>query len=229
MELKEYLQIIKKRLWLVIILPVIAALITFSVCSYYMEPVFEAKASLLVGIIPFDQEYQMSYDDILMYEQLIKTYSELTQSKLVAKETLSRLNNGMTLEELQSSITVTNKADSQIIEVTAQDTDPKMAADIANTLSQVFIEKVDSLMNSDDTKFMDRADIPIEPAKPRVMLNTAIAFFLGLMMSLGIIFLREYLDNTLKTENDIERYLAVTVLANVPYVKGRKNNPEVKL
>lgn len=222
MELKEYLQIIKKRLWLVIALPIIAALITFSVSRYYMEPIYEAKAALLVGIIPYDQEYQMSYDDILMYEQLIKTYSELAQSKLVAKETLSRLNTGMTLEELQSIITVTNKADSQIIEVTAQDTDPKMAADIANTLSQVFIEKVDALMNSDDTKFMDKADVPNEPAKPRVMLNTAIAFFLGLMMSLGIIFLREYLDNTLKTENDIERYLAVTVLANVPYVKGRK-------
>jgi len=129
----------------------------------------------------------------------------------------------MKTDALQKNMVVTPKANTQILEIAIQDKDPERAMMLTNTLCNTFIQKVKELMNSEDVKIMEKADLPTNPVKPRVLLNIAIAAFLGLMASLGLAILLEYLDNTIKTEKDIEKYIAATVLASIPYIDDKEN------
>jgi capsular polysaccharide biosynthesis protein len=223
MELKEYLQTIKKKVWLILLITIAAAVTSTLVSKYVIKPTYQAKSALIVSRAPNDLDERLRYDDILMYERLIKTYGELAKSTPVLEETISKLGFSMDPEALRQKLTVTSMADTQIMEIAVEDTNPKLASELANTLSQVFIERAKVMLNTADVKIMENAKIPAAPIRPIIILNTAIAFILGLMLSLGLISLIEYLDNTLKTENDIEKYLAVAVLASIPYEKNRKH------
>ena len=93
-----------------------------------------------------------------------------------------------------------NEKDSQVVAVTAQDKDPKLARDIANTTAEVFKGEVAKIMSVDNVTVLSKAELSEElsPIKPRPMLNVAIAFVVGLMAAVGLAFLLEYLDNTVK-------------------------------
>jgi capsular polysaccharide biosynthesis protein len=223
MELLEYIQVIKKRIWIIMSVTVAAALVSGIFSIFIMDPVYEAKATLIVGRTPASDKEKMQYNDVLMYGKLVKTYAELAKSDLVASETISRTGYDLTEAQLKGNLTITPKGDTQILEIAIQNNDAEKAYELANTLSEVFVEEVKGMMNADDVKIMDKAKLPEKPVKPRKMLNIVIAGFVGLMASLGVVFLMEYLDNTIKTENDIEKYLGITVLATIPYVKEEES------
>lgn len=220
MELLEYLQIIKKRLWIIVGITLGSALVSAVLSIFIIKPVYQARATLIINKSPTSGNTQVQYDDLMMYEKLVKTYAELAKSNLIANITIDRSRYSMTASELQERLTVTPKADTQIMELSIEDRSPEKALELTNTLAAVFEENVKTLMNTGDgVKILDEAQLPQKPIKPRKMLNIVIAGFLGLMVSVGIVFLMEYLDNTIKTENDVQKYLGLTVLASIPYVK----------
>ena len=67
---------------------------------------------------------------------------------------------------------------------------------------------------------MDKAVLPDKPVKPNIKLNIAFAFFIGLMASVGLVFVLEYLDRTIKTEEEVEKYLELPVIATIPRYKN---------
>jgi len=134
----------------------------------------------------------------------------------VLDRVIEKLEIDMKPSQLKDKITVTSEGETEIIRITVQDKDPGFAMDLANALAQVFMEQVVSIMKLDNVQIIDVAKIPEEPVKPRPLLNTAIAGVLGVMLGMGVVFLIEYLDNTIKTPEDIERYLGLPVLGIIP-------------
>lgn len=216
----EYLNIIKRRIWIIIGLTSIASLISGLLSIFVIDPIYEAKTSLIVTRVSNEND-KMRYDEILMYQTLVKTYSELAKSRTVTKNTISSLKYNMTPDELIECLRVSPKPDTQIIEIAVIDKDPKKAYNLANTLSQVFIEKVQSIMNSDDVKIMDMAEMPRDPIKPKITLNIMLAGFTAFLVSIGAVFLIDYMDNTIKTEKDVERYIKLPVMSTIPYTKSK--------
>lgn len=82
--------------------------------------------------------------------------------------------------------------------------------------TEAFLKEAMVQFPSGTVKIMDTAVVPEHPSKPNKKLNVAIAFFLGLMVSAGIVFLIEYMDNTIKTENDVEKYIGLPVIGMIP-------------
>jgi capsular polysaccharide biosynthesis protein len=222
MGLIELLKIIKKKIWLIVIIAVMAAAVGAAYSIYMTTPVYAAKSKLIVTRVQYSQEERLNYSDVLMYQMLVKTYSELAKSKPVISETISKLGYGMNAGELAGGLTITSKEDVQVIEIEVQNINPQRACELANTLSEVFIEKARALMNTDDVKMMERAEVPEGSVSPNIPLNITISFLLGAMLSTMLVLLLEYLDNTIKTEDDVEKCLAMTVLATIPYENKRK-------
>ncbi len=79
------------------------------------------------------------------------------------------------------------------------------------------------IMKVDNVQVIDQAQVPRNPVKPRPMLNMIIAGFLGIMISLGMVFVMEYLDNTIKSPNDVERYLGLPIIGAIPEVDDVEN------
>lgn len=211
-DLREIFQILKKRLKYIIIIPLIFAIIGAAVSVYMIDPVYESSTTLIVRQNKQTDE-AIDKGDVDLSKSLIYTYAEMSKSNTVLENTKQTLN----LVELdRDSITVSPVKDTQILKVAVQNTDPKLAMDIANTLVTEFTTEIIRITKTDNVAVVDYAKEPVDPIKPNKIMNTAIAAVLGEMLVLLVIFLIEYLDNTLKSEKDIESYLGISVIGTIP-------------
>jgi capsular polysaccharide biosynthesis protein len=214
-DLRDLFIMIKKRRKLIIIITLLCTLASGIVSFLILKPVYEAQTSIIVGK-PQGTE-QTVYSDIVMYQNLVKTYVQIAKSKIVADETAARLGEGFTSKDVQDSITVTPQTDTQILIIKARSVDPSISVQIATAAAGTFIDTSKTVFpTGGDIQIMDRAQIPTNPVSPNKKLNIAIAFLIGLMGSLGLVFIIEYLDNTIKSEDDIARYLDLPVIGIIP-------------
>jgi capsular polysaccharide biosynthesis protein len=217
MELREIFQIIYKRMWIVVLITVVAVIVSGVVSLFFLKDVYEASATLMVSKAQEDQQGSaMQYNDILLYQKLVNTYSEIIKSDRILDKVIEKLQQPVTADDIRQKIFVNSVKDTEIIEIKAEDNAPQFAAELANTIAVVFMSEVPIIMKMDNVQLIDAAKVPIDRVKPRPMLNIAIAGVLGLMVSVGVVFLIEYLDNTVKTSEDIEQYIGLPVLASIP-------------
>lgn len=223
-SLREYFLILRKRLWLVILLTIISVAVSGVVSYYVLEPEYQTFTTLMVGK---PKDYQnidnkLEYNDLLLNQKLVSTYGEIVKTRLVTDEVIDKLNLDISDKEFGEKVNVNLVKDTEIIKLEVTDKDPKLAAEIANETALVFMKNVKEIMKVENVQVIDAARIPEVPIKPRPKLNMAIAGVLGLMIGIFLVFLLEYLDNTIKTPEDVERYLDLPVIGTIPMIKGNK-------
>lgn len=211
-DIREILRILKKRIVPILIIPIIFSIIGWLISNYLIERVYESSTTIIVRQNKnLDEEINKS--DVDLSKSLIYTYTEMAKSNTVIENTKKILN----LTDLKSeSITVLPVKDTQILKVTVQNTDPNLATDIANTLVTEFTKEIIRITKTDNVAVVDYAEIPILPIKPNKIMNIIIAAVLGEIIILFLCFLKEYLDNTLKSEKDIKKYLELSVIGSIP-------------
>lgn len=218
-SLKELFQTIRKRLSLIILITVVA-LATSGVISYFfLTPVYQTSTQILVNQEKSDQQ-AVNYNDVQTNLQLINTYNVIITSPAILEIVKDELDLDRSIDALMNQITVSNAQNSTVVEIKVQDTDPAMAVKIANKVASVFEKEIKTLMSVDNVKILSPATVKDNqsPVKPQPILNMAIAMVVGLMVGVGLAFLLEYLDNTIKTEQDIERLLELPVLGAVTQI-----------
>ena len=216
MDLRDILQIIYKRLWFIILVTLVCIISSGIISFFVLDNIYEASTTLMVSKTREDQSSNLQYNDILLNQKLVKTYSEIVKSNRVLEKVIEQLDLDMSTGSLRSKIQVNSVSDTEIIRITVEDMDPNFATDLANSIAVVFMGEIGSIMKMDNVQFIDPAKVPISPVKPRPLLNIAISAVMGLMISVFIIFLMEYFDNTIKTVDDIENKLGLPVLGSIP-------------
>lgn len=214
LDLRQIFGIIRKRIVWLLIFPLIAVMIAGVVSFFVIPPTYEASTTLLVGRAA--EQGQMGYQDLMLNRQLVSTYSEIARSRSVAESVINALRLDMTTTELAEIISVSSVKDTEIIAIKVKNADPAMAKVIANQVAISFVDKVIGYSNIDNVIVVDEAVEPENPVSPNKKLNIAIAGVLGIMLAFGLIFLLEFLDNTIKTSADVEELLGLSVLAVVP-------------
>ncbi|RHW32121.1 capsular biosynthesis protein [Neobacillus notoginsengisoli] len=209
-SLKELFETLKKRLKLIIAITAVAVLASAIISFFVLTPVYQASTQLLVNQAKKDQP-MISTNEVQTNLQLINTYNVIIKSPAILDIVKRNLNYE---GDLNPKINVGSERDSQVLNISVQDTDPKMAVTIANETAEVFETEIKSIMHVDNVKILAKAELAENPSpiKPRPLLNIAIALVVGLMAGVGVAFLLEYLDNTVKTEQDIDRILGLPVL-----------------
>ena len=125
----------------------------------------------------------------------------------------------MTANQLLGKVDVTNKEGTHILNISAVDADPKLAATISNTMSDVVADSIAKIINTDKPNVLESAVVPTVPISPNTRRNVMAA------AAMAVIFGMYMMDDTIKTEEDVRKYLKLTVLAALPLEKQdtRKN------
>ena len=215
-SLQELFATLKKRLWLIIALTILAVVIAGIVSYTLLTPIYQTSTQILVNQEKTEAS-QLTNQNIQTDLQLINTYSVIIKSPTILDEVSKQLDLGLTVEQLNSKITVSNAENSQVVNVSVQDPDPAIAVDIANSTANVFQERIIELMSVDNVSILSPAVLKEDPqpVEPNPMLNMAIAAVIGLMLGVGIAFLLEYLDTSIKNDQDIEDMLDIPVLGHI--------------
>ncbi len=220
LDLRQYWEILRKRWLIVVAVPLIAALSSGLISFLILKPVYQASTTLIVGKKASESgqaAIQMLDNSVLQANlQLAKTYGTIAQSRTVGQNVLNELKLPMTVAGLNSQISVNSVKNTEILEIQVNNQNPELAATIANTVAQEFSKAVIEIKKVDSVSIVDKAVTPTSPIKPNKKLNVLLAFVVGLMASVGLVFLMEYLDNTVKTTNDVETLLGIPVLGLIP-------------
>jgi capsular polysaccharide biosynthesis protein len=222
-SLRELFYTLRKRMWLIISITFAATLISGILSFYVMTPIYQSSTQLLVNQEKSDQP-MYNIGEIQTNLQLINTYNVIIKSPAILDLVAKQLDMDVSAEQLNSKITVGSEKDSQVLNITVQDPDPYMATDIANTTAQVFQKEIVKIMNVDNVSILAVAKTKENPApiKPQPVLNIAIALVVGLMLGVGLSFLLEYLDNTIKNEMDVEKVLGLPVLGAINTIEEKE-------
>lgn len=216
-DLRQLFHVLRRRLALLITMPIVAGLVAAIVSAFILSPVYSAQTTIWVIK---DDTSQLSYNDVLLSRNLTKTYAEVAKSRAVMTDVISSLAlSGVSVESLQGNLTVTPVRDTEILSFAVEDADPARAAAIANAVADSFQEQIRSFMKVENVAVVDKATIPTNAIKPRKLMNVAVAIVLGGMAAIGVVFLLEYLDTTLKSPDDVSQHLGLPVLGLIPSIE----------
>ncbi|MDN4495155.1 YveK family protein [Ureibacillus aquaedulcis] len=216
-SLQEIFKIIKKRLVHIISITIVAAIIAGVISFYLLTPIYQASTQILVNQEQTTEQQTVQTQDIQANLQLINTYNVIIKSPAILSIVIDRLDLSLSPDQLSNKITVSSQDNSQVVNISVQDENAAIAVEIANTTAEVFEIEIQELMNVNNVNILSSAVLGEDPSpiKPNKMLNIAIGAVIGLMIGLGLAFLIEYMDTTIKTEQDVEDILGLPIIGLV--------------
>lgn len=216
-SLKELFDTLKKRVSLIVSITLVAMIVSAVVSYFIITPEYKSSTQILVNQKKDESTAAYNSGEVQANVQLISTYSVILKSAAILNIVKEELNLDISVAKLNEKITVESAQNSQVMTVSVTDPDPTTALQIANKTAEVFEKEIKSIMTIDNVKVLPLAEDQENqsPVSPNPPLNIAIAAVIGLMISIGVVFLLEYLDNTVKTEQDIEKLLELPVLGAI--------------
>lgn len=214
-SLKELFLTLKKRIVLIISIVLAAVMISGVVSYFILTPIYQSSTQILVNQAKEDQQY--STTEVQTNLQLINTYNVIIKSPAILDIVKHELNLSESTRQLNEKITVQSEQNSQVVNISVQDESPEQAAAIANKTAEVFQKEIANIMKINNVTILAKAEVGENqsPVKPQPLLNIAIALVVGLMAGVGLSFLLEYLDNTVKNEEDIEKVIGLPLLGKI--------------
>jgi len=222
MEIKKYLDILLKRIWMIIALPVVVGIIAVYVNVFVFVPTYEASTTLLItGLSTSTTDAEtpttMRFEDIVAGQSLISEYSAIINSKRVTGAVVRELNDpDITEDGLRRMINIGSVDDTRIIEISIVHEDPEKAAAIADIVAKAFSDEIVALYRIENVDIIDTAEVPEFPIAPEKTKNVALSVFAAFVFAVGIILLIEFLNTKIKTSDDVENHLGLNVIGSIP-------------
>ena len=217
-SISEIFEALKKRWILIVSITLVATLISGVLSFFVIKPTYETSTKVFIGKEESNQE-GYNTNDIQMYQKLLQTYAETIKTNEVVQAAINSTNNtDLTVPAVKGALTVTPVSDTQILQIKYQNKNPEVAKEILENVTNEFVVLAKELVPNGNVRVIEAVQLPENPVAPNKTMNIAIAFLLGLMVSVGLVFLLEYLDNTFKNKENLERELDIPALGVIPVV-----------
>lgn len=221
-DLLELLGVLRQHILALLLTTVLAALAGFLVSSFVLTPQYQASALMIVNTRQ-DTSANVTSDQLTSASRLVSTYSIIVKSDTVLNQVIANLGLNMTYETLASKVEVSAVDETQVMEITVTDPNPDGARQVCEQITQVAPDGILTAVEAGSVKVISAASVDPDPVSPNIPRNTAIAGVLGLVVCVGILFLRVLLDNKINTEDDVTKHLGLTVIGVIPnYENGGK-------
>lgn len=226
MELKEKFYVLKKRILIIMVITLILTSFVGVINYFILVPKYKAEISIMIGKTQGENANAGSnYYDVLLYQSMVKSYAILAKSMMVVEDVKEKLNlDNISLEELLSMTTVIPDKDTQFFKINVVSNDPKEAMNIVNQFGLSLKDISYKINKVDVVMIMNQAKEPKAQDSPKPLRNTALAFFVGLIFSIMLSFLLEYIDNTIKTKEEIIDIFGVNIIGTISYIKIKEKD-----
>lgn len=205
---------LKKRLWIIAAACAVCGLLGFVVSNFLIDPQYTATTRMYV--LSRANESTVVYADIQTSTYLSNDYKILVTGQNVTEKVTEQLELNTTPEELASRITVFIPDNTRVVQISVSDKDPETAAAIANAVREVAAAQIKQITDVDAVNLVYEAKVPQSPSYPNVPRCTLLAAILGAVAAIGILSVIFVLDDSLRTEEDVERYLGLSTLSLIP-------------
>lgn len=212
-DLSKLFGILKKNIKYIIILPIVFLMLSMVITFLFMTPKYSTSTQVLVNQKETDS--QLVAQQVQSDLQLVNTYSEIIKSPRILDKVSKNLKGKYSSNEISGMLTVTNQAESKILNITVENESRENAGKVANEIANVFSKEASDIMKIDNVSILSKADNNGSKVSPKPLINAVVGVFLGLIIALIIIFLKEILDKRIKTEQDVEEQLNIPVLGTI--------------
>lgn len=218
MTLLELLQLLKKHLALVIVLPIVCAVAMAVVAYGFMANVYTATTSMYVLAQTGDSSSSLQ-SSLSASQMITNDVAALIKSDRIKNDAAQRLG----LEDLKAfDISVTSSTTTRLIDLAVEAKDPVEAARVANTMASCVSSVAQEVMNVESVNVVDEASVPTSPSGPKRTMYVAVAFLAGLFLAVAIVVLMDMLNTRVRSSEELEEMLGVPVIGRFPYIKKGK-------
>jgi capsular polysaccharide biosynthesis protein len=221
-DLTEILSAVRQHLLELIFVTLAAALVGFMASKFLMTPKYDSSALMIVNTRQ-DVNANVTSDQINSATKLVSTYSIIIKSDTVLQQVIDNLGLNLTYAQLNKRVTVAAVDDTQVMKITVQSDSPEWARQVCEQIITVAPDVIKEAVEAGSVKVISNASLATEPVSPNIKKNTMLAAAVGFVLVIGIIVLQVLLDNKINTEEDVTKYLDMTVLGVIPqYDQGGK-------
>jgi diguanylate cyclase (GGDEF)-like protein len=198
MEIRYYLRIVQRGWWLILASALVAVNLSLAYSYYVAEPRYEAFARFIISpnLLIVEGRDVVNSLEALDKRSIISTYAEVINSPQIINNAISLLN-GNPADYAGYDTSVTVLPDTNIIRFSVQGPDPKVAANLTNSIGQYAIDFIKELYTAYDIQFLDKAVPPSEPYYPRPEQDAVLALLVGVVAGAGLAIFRDMLASTI--------------------------------
>ncbi len=217
-DLKELLRYTYRKKFIIIATTLVIVLISMIYFGFIQKPNYVSSTTLILTGFSNNSEKDttINNNDLTINSKLVTTYQEITKTRKVLNQVIDNLKLDYSASELADHISVTGVTNTEIIKISVSDEDPELAADIANEIAVIFSAEVKEIYNLSNISILDKAEVATTPSNISFIKATIIAFIVGFFLSVGIVFIIFYFDNTVKSVEQLEEKFDVPILGTVP-------------
>lgn len=218
-DLREIFGVLLHRLWIIIVAALVCGAVAF-ICSFFIiTPKYESTTKVYI-LNKQNANGTVTYSDVQLSSTLSKDYEQLVTSRYVIEGVIKELNLDETYESLVGRVSASNATDTRIIAITVTDPDPAQAQRMANSVRDLAAKHITEVMDIEAVNVVDQANLPDSPVSPSISKWTIIGALVGIIISAAVIIIQHLLDDTIKTSEDVEKYLGLSTLALIPVNEG---------
>ena len=212
-DVMELLYVFKKKAWIIILAAIAGCMAAGLYSVMILNPVYTSTSMVYV----LSKETTLtSLADLQIGSQLTKDYSVMITSRPVLEQVIEKQGLDLTYDQLKEKISITNPTDTRILNMTVSDEDPVRARAIVDAVARASSDYIGDIMEMIPPKIIEGGVVPDKPASPNVTKNAVLGGVALAVISCGIITLQVIMNDTIRSEDDVSKYLGISVLAAIP-------------
>ncbi len=209
--------------WIILVAAAVVGILTFCYCKFFVTPQYTSETTIIVLSRTGSGE-SVTYQDSMFSLQIMKDYERIIKSRSVAEKVISDLGLEISPDALINRIQVNSWDNTRVVGIDVSDPDPELAQKMADAVRVASSEQIKTVLNADAVNMVDPADLPSSPSSPRVLRTTAVGALIGALLALIVLVILYMADNTIKSSDDIEKYLELPTLALIPQFEEDGNS-----
>lgn len=225
-DVLELFHVLLDKIWVIILAGAVAALAVVAATILFITPQYQSTTKMYV--LSKHDSNTLTSQDMQTSLSLTKDDAELIKSRTVTEGVITQLNLDMTHEQLLSKMTVDSATDTRILSISVRDADPYVACEIANAIRDVAANHIKNVMDIDAVNVVETANIPENKISPSIKKNGLVGGVAGVAIAIAIILITYLSNDTIKTQEDVERYLGLSTLGTIPMSEADRKNKNKK-